>query len=452
MRHMTAHGKKTCYYSLLITALFVGLYWLGKNVILPGVDSAYFSSINKFASSSGIVNIFSLGYSPFIAGFIIVEIFSLIIPMGRRMRRGGQNGRAKLNRAAMSISIVVCVIQSLSMALAMERTGALGSIQLVPSPGWSFRFLTCLTLTVGAVLVFYIAKLISWKGIANGFCILIAFDILTSTIRTLRLNLDAFQKMGPMHHVEYFGCVTVLLIILFAYCQRTATATVTTAESNSSVNFNIPVLPQGILPLVWAFSVFSLPSLISGLSVRGLNAQFPSFWPLLLVTTVLIVVFSAIGVVLFSSGKRIVRNLPPGVRLDNNFERLLRNKTIRGAFVLAGGSALLLILDSQFDQVPMPNYASLIFLVAIALDVIAQWKFSWKHGGSKALIELDNSHLASYLQNLLEKNHINSVVQAYHYRRLLFFLGPLTKMRILVASDENQQARELIDWKSLQII
>jgi hypothetical protein len=164
------------------------------------------------------------------------------------------------------------------------------------------------------------------------------------------------------------------------------------------------------------------------------------------------VVFSAIGVAMFSSRKRIAQNLPPGVRLDDDPDRLLRNQAIKGTAVLAGGSAVLLTMECLFGSVPMPDYVNLIFLFAIALDVIKQWRFSWKHGRSVALIELDNPHLASYIKNLLESSGVNTVVQTYCYRRLLFFFGPLTKMRILVASENVEQARKLIDWKNIRIL
>jgi hypothetical protein len=109
-------------------------------------------------------------------------------------------------------------------------------------------------------------------------------------------------------------------------------------------------------------------------------------------------------------------------------------------------------MEWLFERALMPDYASLIILFAIALDVIEQWRFSWKHGRGIELIELDNPHLASCLKNIFKLSGVDAVVQTYRYRQLLFFLGPLTKMRILVASKDTNRARELIEWKSIQII
>jgi hypothetical protein len=86
------------------------------------------------------------------------------------------------------------------------------------------------------------------------------------------------------------------------------------------------------------------------------------------------------------------------------------------------------------------------------LDAIEQLKFFWKHGNSVELIELDNPHLASYLKGLFESRGVDITIQTYHYRRLLFFFGPLTKMRVLIDSEDAGSARELLNLKSIRII
>jgi preprotein translocase subunit SecY len=139
-------------------AKFISWQWehaVGQSqiIILPGVDSAYFSSINKVAAIRGNVSIFTLGYLPFLNGFIVVSIFSLIVPFGRRMRCSGSAGRAKLNRAAMITSVLLCVIQSQAIALAMEKASAVEGISPVPIPGWLFRLSTCVTLTAEAIFL-----------------------------------------------------------------------------------------------------------------------------------------------------------------------------------------------------------------------------------------------------------------------------------------------------------
>ena len=163
-------------------------------------------------------------------------------------------------------------------------------------------------------------------------------------------------------------------------------------------------------------------------------------------------VFSAIGLVLFSSKKRLAHNLPSGIQLNDDIEQRLRNQMIKSTAVLAGGSAILLLMEHLFAHVLIINFANLIFLTAVALDTIEQMRFFSKHGRSVELIELDNPHLASYLKSLFESSGVDTVIQTYRYRRLLFFFGPLTKMRMLIASEDVERARELLDLKNIPII
>jgi preprotein translocase subunit SecY len=439
--NMTALSKRTCFYSFLTTGFLVGLYLLGNQISLPGINSAVLASISERKAG-----IFMLGYKPFATGFVVVELLSFILPVGRRLRNRASDGRIRLNIASIATSLVICGIQALAVAVAMEK-----ATSLVPNPGWPFRLLICATLMGGAILVCCIAKLISWRGAANGFCILIAVDILSPIFRRLGLSPDDLLKMKLIYWTECFGAIAVVLVLI-AYYRKTATAKAITGESDSTVDFDLPAFPQGIPPLICALSVLSLPSVIRNIWIPGSSAQIVSFWISFWGTTVLIVAFSAIGVALFSSKKRLVNNLPVGVRLNDDIERLLRNQVIKGTAVLAGGSAILLTIERLFGHVLILDYANLIFLSAIALDAIEQLKFFWKHGRSVELIELDNPHLASYLKSLFESRGIDVVVQTYHFRRLLFFFGPLTKMRMLIASEDVEPARELVDWKSIQII
>ena len=75
---MAADGKRTCCCSLLITIFLVVIYWLGHHINLPFVDKGYFSSIDGSGERFKI-NVFILGLVPFFTGFILVELFSLLI-------------------------------------------------------------------------------------------------------------------------------------------------------------------------------------------------------------------------------------------------------------------------------------------------------------------------------------------------------------------------------------
>ena len=440
---MKTSGERTCFYSFLATAFLVGLYWLGQQIKLPGINEVV--SVGP-AAASFKTTVCMLGYRPFVVCFVVVELLSLVLPIGRRMRRQAGEGRKKLNVASVAAGLVLCAIQALAVAIGLERVA-----WLVPDPGWHFRLLIWATLMGGAVVVLCIAHLISWRGIANGFCVLAATDFLSPIIRQLAVSPGDLWNGAPIVWFECFGAIVVVRLLI-AYHRRPATVEAFTREPDRTVNFDLPAFPQGFLPFVWAMGILNLPAFIRNIVNPGSVGQGGSFWIYLPGTTVLIVVFSAIGFVMFSSKRRLAHNLPSGVQLGDGVERRLRNQVTKSTAVLAGGSAILLTGEHLFVREPIIDYANLIFLSAVALDAIEQFKFMWKHGRSVELIELDNPHLASYLKGVFASSGVDVVIQTYHYRRLLFFFGPLTKMRMLIAPEDVEPARKLLDLKSIQII
>lgn len=436
---MNAGGQKTCIHSLLITVILVIVYCLGRAIEMPFVDSPILGRK---------VSILLLGIAPFISGFFIVEIISFLVPSGRRLRSGGIEGRGKLNRIALQASLFICVFQSLAVAFSLERAGATEGPGTWPGYGWIFRILVCVTLTAGAGLVYWLAQLISRRGIANGFCVLIAVDILVPLLRSFGLGED----LGLAYRSEYFPLAAVALVALFIYFKRTVRFELHRKESAESATLDLPTFPQGIIPLTSIGGLVGLAGAIQAMrSSRFIETLLSSrFLPM--VSIVWIVVCSIVGVWMFSSSKRIANNLPFKVELDDRFRRLLRNQSIWGVAILVACLAFPAIVDWRLTQTFMFNYANMIALVAIAMDVFEQWRFSWEKGESAALIELDNPHLASYIKGTLQRNGIDAVVQTYHYRRLLFFFGPLMKMRVLVAAEDYEKAREQMDWNSISIL
>lgn len=244
---MASNGMRTCGYSLLITAVLLALYGYGHTIKLPGIDYSVLAGITGYENTVGTVSIFILGIMPFVLGFIVVEILSMILPAGLRLRSSGSSGRARLNRASIFVCIGICLFQSIAVAIALERSS---NNLLVPNPGWSFRLMTCVTLTTGSLVIFYIAMLISLKGIANGFCILIAYDILTPIFRHLGFGPDRFQDIGELFKTGSFICL-VIVLLLIAFCQKTITANAETERVNVSIKFDLPTSPKGCFPLGW---------------------------------------------------------------------------------------------------------------------------------------------------------------------------------------------------------
>src|ERR1700710_2202485 len=80
---------------VVVTLLLLAAYVFGRRLTLPGVDQDALLELRLGTDLSGIL---MLGLNPLITGFLLVELFSLMISPGRRLRLRGTAGRAALNR------------------------------------------------------------------------------------------------------------------------------------------------------------------------------------------------------------------------------------------------------------------------------------------------------------------------------------------------------------------
>jgi len=89
------------------------------------------------------------------------------------------------------------------------------------------------------------------------------------------------------------------------------------------------------------------------------------------------------------------------------------------------------------------SFPFLLFAVATGLDLYSHIRFLSDHDPATVL-ELDNVHLAAYLQRKLAAADIPALVQGYQARSLYLLFGPLFKMHLLVPAERVDEAEEIL--------
>jgi hypothetical protein len=110
--------------------------------------------------------------------------------------------------------------------------------------------------------------------------------------------------------------------------------------------------------------------------------------------------------------------------------------------------------EGFFDfRFPAFWFPLLIMAVGLGFDLVAEWRFRQRHfDGVASLIEMDNVYGACYLQGLLAKGGVDSLIRAFHYRSLFFDLEPIVKMELLVPSAELIRVREMIRPERIEVV
>ena len=410
---------------LFLTLFLLALYVFGRRLPLPGIDV---QALLSFQTGRNLWSILSLDLNPLISGFILVELFSLLTPPGRRLRRLGAAGRARLNRAALITSLLVARVQATGIAIWMERTSSPYGSPIVGTPGFGFLLLTILTLTAATGALYVLCQLISAYGIGNGFAVLILLQIVIDLLSAGTKGLAAFDPSS------FQGIVLLLLVGLAVLVVRFFR----TAEDAW-----LPAFPQGVLPVQLALSLSALLWWLA-----SSRAAVPLEAPLArsLLTVALIPLLSWVTFHLFSSRPRLQANLSDPDELLGELAVALRRRAIAATALLTMGTAAFLAWQGY-----RPNalafslrFVDVVVLVAIGLDLWDQFRFQRGHGATALLTQLDNVHFSYRLEERLQEEGIAALARGHQLRSLLFFFGPLYKIDMLVPAEQLDRAREVL--------
>jgi hypothetical protein len=416
---------------LVVTLVLIGLYFLGHRVPLPFVDA---DSVREVAPSLRL-HLLTLGVRPLVTGFLLVELFALLTSPGRRLRRGGVAGRARLNRAALGTSLILTAIQAWGLAMALERMPISGVSADVPG----FAILLTATLTAVTAGLFLLGNLISIYGIANGFALLVLMEIVFGLLNRLP-SLEEAQTPEMAAGLLLIGVLAGLLVLWFQRAEPTYTA----------------AFPQGVGAVGLAASLLavSFHSAISRWPLGDAGSLIASAVFYLLAIPIL----SWLGFLLFSTRRRIAAELPETDQVVDELAALLKVRLLPSAALLAAGAAGLAVwsyFQPRSSGSPAFWMLELLLAVAVALDVFDQLRFSRRNPDAVQLAQLDDVHFAYRLAERMAEEGIDALARGIRFRSLFYFFGPLYKIDLLVPAGDLDAARgvlaELESFRELKV-
>ena len=124
---------------VLFTLLIIGVYLLGANIVVPGVNFAEIQTISAAEKSGGVLGflnlfsggalaraaIFGLGIMPYITSSIIVQLLQTVIPKFEQWREQGAVGQRKLTQATRYLTVALAVMQSSGLVFLFHSGRAL---------------------------------------------------------------------------------------------------------------------------------------------------------------------------------------------------------------------------------------------------------------------------------------------------------------------------------------
>ena len=408
---------------ILFTLLIVLIYRIGNVVPVPFVNVANMSAmfeqelsgtiLGLFNMMSGnafsMATIFALGIQPYINASIIIQLLTIAIPALERLsKEGGEEGKKTIEKITRYTTVGLAVLMGFAYYVMLRNYNTEYSAQglaLMTETGFFQAVVIILSFTAGACLVNWLGEQITAHGIGNGISMILFANIIARIPGTVILPIwnMCFPSDPAVSSTWYWGIlllVSTLAVIVFIvfvtqaerripvqYAKRTVGRKVYGGQSS---HLPIKVNMSGVMPIIFAQSIASLPATIAAFC--GVNDSNGGWWykNVFSSTSAIYTIFYLILIVGFSyfyatiqyNPVEVANNLKknggfiPGFRPGrptSDFIRKVINKiTLFGAIFLGIVAVLPVLLgaitgNTQFSF----GGTSVIIVVSVALETVS---------------------------------------------------------------------------------
>lgn len=419
---------------IIFTLFILAVYRVGWQVPNPGISGVALQEFweQQRGTILGFVDLFSgrnmskmtifaLGIMPYISASIILQLLQVVWPYLERLSKEGELGRKKITQYTRYGTIIICSIQASAIALWLQAQSSPSGVAIVPNPGAGFIFLTVLTLTTGTVFVMWLGEQISERGIGNGISLIIFAGIVVNYPRDFQ-NVLAGLKTGSMTPLRLIFLLVLMLGVIagivfvergqrripVSYAKRVVGRKV---YGGQSTHLPLRVNTGGVIPIIFAASVITIPATIAGFVkhpiFQQIAQQFGLGMPLYnLLYIAAIVFFTFFYVSIIFNPSDVADNLRkyggfiPGIRPGKNtsdfIDNVLSRITLVGAiylaavailpeFMITGFKVHTLPLVGDFLEANLPQWftqglnvqfyfggTSILIVVGVAMDTMQQ--------------------------------------------------------------------------------
>jgi preprotein translocase subunit SecY len=419
---------------VLFTFGLLAVYRVGCQIPTPGVDPQALLEFMRMAQGTflGFVNtftggslqkiaVFALGIMPYITASIILQLLTVVWPYLEKLSKEGELGRRKITQYTRYGAVVIAIIQGTGIALFLESQRTPGGAALVPSPGWAFRAMTVITLTTGTAFIMWLGEQISERGIGNGISLIIFAGIVVGLVPAIGKTINSMQQGNLQFLTVLILLVFMVIVVAFIVYMERAQRRIPVQYAKrvvgrkvyggQSTYLPLRVNTGGVIPVIFASSVVTVPSVIAGMVqnetvqriAQAVGWGQPIYYLLQVVT---IVFFSYFYVSIIFNPADLAENMRkyggfipgirPGKRTAEYIDRILTRITLVGALYLAAVTILPEFLLTGFNVAGLPGIGrslapyfpewfteglginfyfggtSLLIVVGVAMDTIQQ--------------------------------------------------------------------------------
>jgi len=390
----------------LIGGLIV--YRIGTFIPVPGIDpvalarffqdqqGTILSMFNMFSGGAlQRLSIMALGVMPYISASIIVQMMAVVVPQLQALRKEGEAGRRKLTNYTRWGTVGLAIFQGAGAAVAFQNQG------VVINPGFQFVFLATATLTAGTMFLMWLGEQITERGLGNGISMIILAGIVAGLPAAVGGTLELVRngEINPALALilMVMVCAVTWFVVFVERGQRRIPVNYAKRQqgrrvfAGTSTHLPFKLNMSGVIPPIFASSLLLFPATIA--SWFGTNENFGWLQNVaaslgigqpvhMIIYASLIIFFCFFYTALVFNSRETSENLKksgafipgirPGQQTAEYIDKVLTRLTVWGALYVALVCLLPEILISQFR---VPFYfggTSLMIIVVVIMDFMAQ--------------------------------------------------------------------------------
>ncbi|WP_440448684.1 preprotein translocase subunit SecY [Ruminococcus intestinalis] len=402
---------------LLFTLMIIIVFRIGSVIPVPFLDmSALATAMNGMNEGNTMLaylntlsggafanaTLFAMGVTPYINSSIIMQLLTVAIPPLERMAKEGEAGRRKIGTITRYVTVGLGLIQGFAYWFYLHRSGV-----TVYTEGFSLWFsaiVIILVFTAGTALMMWLGEQINSNGIGNGISILLFAGIVAQLPYTLSM-LGQFWELAGKGSTQFYFLVPLWIVIFVAivwiitfmqdserripiqYAKRVVGRKMYGGQSS---HLPIKVALGGVLPIIFASSILSIPGTINlfakvkdGFWGAFFNAFDTSGWLYNVLYFILIIMFAYFYTTIqynpiemannLKSNNGTIPGIRPGAPTADYIRNILSRITLIGALFLAVIALVPSIYGSATGMGRMAiGGTSIIILVGVALETVKQ--------------------------------------------------------------------------------
>lgn len=416
---------------ILYTLLIVLIFRIGSAITVPFVDvenltaavtavtagnDANFMDYLTMISGGGFssASIFALSITPYINASIIIQLLTVAIPALERLAKEGEAGRKVLGKITRFVTVGLGLMLGIAYYFMLRNNANYSSMNVLVEEAqkgfgaWFAGVTIVLCFVAGSALIMWLGEQVNEKGIGNGISILLFAGILSGIPDAARTLWNWFYVAGIAQlgndpsAIKNVILVPIVLVIFLAmigfivfmgdaerripiqYAKRVVGRKM---YGGQSTYIPIKVNMSGVMPIILASSIVSLPSILASFfnwkSNWFLDAFKQDSWVYILLYFVMIIGFAFFYVTIQYNPTEMANNLRknsgaipgyrPGKPTTDYIKRVLNKVTLIGALFL-GVIALFPSLFGKFSGFYGLTLGgtSIMIVVGVALETTQQ--------------------------------------------------------------------------------